>query len=207
MTKKPLQLAVLISGGGRTLLNLHEQIRTGDLQAEIQTVISSRGDAAGVKRAQDAGMSVQIISPRDSNDASGASFHDRLYEAVSGVDLVCMAGFLSMWHIPDEMIGRVMNIHPALLPDYGGPGMYGIRVHEAVIRDRREVSGCTVHFCDHQYDHGPIILQREVSVYTNDSTQSLADRVFVQECIAYPKAIQLFHENRLILQGGMVTII
>lgn len=205
--KKPLQLAVLISGGGRTLLNLHEQIRTGDLQAEIQTVISSRGDAAGVKRAQDAGMSVQIISPHDSHDASGASFHDRLYEALSDVDLVCMAGFLSMWHIPDEMIGRVMNIHPALLPDYGGQGMYGMRVHEAVIRDRREVSGCTVHFCDNQYDHGPIILQKTAPVMHDDTPQTLADRIFEQECIAYPEAIRLFYEKRIVLQDGSVTII
>lgn len=206
MTQKPLQLAVLISGGGRTLLNLHQQIQSGALQAEIRTVISSRGDAVGVQRAQDAGMSVQIISPRDFHDSNETSFHDRLSEAVSGVDLVCMAGFLSMWNIPDEMMGRVMNIHPALLPDYGGRGMYGMRVHEAVIRDQREISGCTVHFCDNQYDHGPIILQEKVPVYTNDTPQSLSDRVFEQECIAYPQVIRLFHEKRIVLQNGTVTI-
>lgn len=195
-------MAVLISGGGRTLLNLHQHIESQSLHAEISIVISSRSNALGVDRANAMGLSTTIISPRE--DAS--TFPERIAQAVSGVDLVCMAGFLCKWQIPDEMFGRVINIHPALLPDFGGKGMYGLHVHEAVIQAGHTRSGCTVHFCDNEYDHGPIILHREVSVQPDDTPQSLADRVFEKECIAYPEAIRLFAEGRIHLDGCTVTI-
>jgi len=203
MAGKPLQLAVLISGGGRTLLNLYQRIESGSLLAEISIVISSHSDAPGVDRAKAKGLSTIIISPHEDD----STFHERIAQAVSGVDLVCMAGFLSKWQISNEMFGRVINIHPALLPDFGGKGMYGLRVHEAVIQAGHARSGCTVHFCDNEYDHGPIILQREVSVLSNDTPQTLADRVFEKECIAYPEAIRLFAEGRIHLDGRTVTIL
>jgi folate-dependent phosphoribosylglycinamide formyltransferase PurN len=118
-----------------------------------------------------------------------------------------MAGFLSLWRIPEDRFGWVINIHPALLPDFGGKGMYGHRVHEAVLAAGRTESGCTVHFCDNEYDHGPIILQRKVRIKPNDTADTLAARVFEQECVAYPEAVRLFCEDRIRLEGRRVTIL
>ncbi len=194
---------MLISGGGRTLLNLHEHISAGTLNATIQVVIGSRGDVLGVQRSRELHLPTIIVERRN---LSPEAFQQGISRAVAGVDLVCMAGFLSLWRIPDEFYGRVMNIHPALLPEFGGHGMYGRRVHEAVIAAGKTVSGCTVHFCDNEYDHGPIILQRKVPVLPDDTPDVLAARVFTQECIAYPEAIRLFADGRVKLEGGTATI-
>ena len=171
------------------MLNLQEHIASGRLNARIEVVISSRADAKGVERTRQAGLQTTVI---DRKRVSDEAFQRRITEAVAGVDLVCMAGFLSLWQIPEAFRYRVMNIHPALLPEFGGYGMYGRRVHEAVLAAGRKVSGCTVHICDNEYDHGPIILQREVPVLPEDSVDTLAARVFEQECIAYPEAIRRF---------------
>jgi folate-dependent phosphoribosylglycinamide formyltransferase PurN len=107
-----------------------------------------------------------------------------------------MAGFLSLWRIPEAFLGRVINIHPALLPEFGGREMYGRRVHEAVLAAGKTVSGCTVHYCDNEYDHGPVILQRQVPVLPTDTADDLAARVFAEECIAYPEAIRRIWAKR-----------
>jgi folate-dependent phosphoribosylglycinamide formyltransferase PurN len=122
------------------------------------------------------------------------------------VDLVVLAGFLSMWIIPENYVGKVMNIHPALLPGFGGQGMYGHHVHEAVLAAGCKVSGCTVHFVTNDYDEGPIIVQKTVPVYDTDSPDDLAARVFEQECVAYPEAIQLFAEGKLSIDGKIVRV-
>jgi formyltetrahydrofolate-dependent phosphoribosylglycinamide formyltransferase len=192
-------LAVLISGGGRTLLNLQRCIEDGSLDARIEVVVSSRADAAGVERSRQAGLNTVVIARRPQEPAA---FHKQVTSAVRGADLVCMGGFLSLWLFPDEFEGRVMNIHPALLPDFGGRGMHGRRVHEAVLAAGRAVSGCTVHFCDREYDHGPIILQRQVPVKPDDTPDTLAERVFEQECLAYPEAIRAFAAGRVRLDSG-----
>jgi len=203
MSRDPLRLAVLISGGGRTLLNLHQRIVDGSLRAVITTVVCSRGDVAGAARSRDAGLNTVVVERlRLSPDA----FQREVTQAVAGADLVCMAGFLSLWRIPDELYGKVINIHPALLPEFGGAGMYGMRVHRAVLAAGKKISGCTVHFCDNQYDHGPIILQRTVPVLAGDTPDTLAARVFEQECIAYPEAIQLFADGRISLEAGTARI-
>jgi formyltetrahydrofolate-dependent phosphoribosylglycinamide formyltransferase len=199
----PLRLAVLISGGGRTLLNLQRRIEDGSLRAVIATVVSSREDVAGVERSCEAGLPTLVIERRG---LTSDAFQRELTHAVAGADLVCMAGFLSLWRIPDEFYGRVINIHPALLPEFGGAGMYGRRVHEAVLAAGKTISGCTVHFCDNQYDHGPIILQRTVPVLPDDTADTLAGRVFEQECIAYPEAIRLFADGRITLHAGAVRL-
>jgi folate-dependent phosphoribosylglycinamide formyltransferase PurN len=112
-----------------------------------------------------------------------------------------MAGFLQLLRIPDDFAGRVLNIHPALLPAFGGQGMYGRRVHKAVLAAGVKESGCTVHVADNEYDHGPIVLQRTVEVRPDDTPEALADRVFAAECEAYPEAIRLFAEGKLRLDG------
>lgn len=184
---EPLKLTVLISGGGRTLVNLHECIARGELPATIHTVVSSRGDVKGIDRARAIGIEPHIV---ERAALSAKHFQEGITRAVEGADLVCMAGFLSLWNIPPALAGRVINIHPALLPKFGGPGMYGMRVHEAVLKAGETESGCTVHFCDDEYDNGPIILQKRVPVHPGDTPDALAARVFEAECLAYPEAIR-----------------
>jgi len=118
-----------------------------------------------------------------------------------------MAGFMCFFRIPDEFIGRTMNIHPALIPAFCGKGFYGHYVHEAVVKYGVKVTGCTVHFADNEYDHGPVILQRTVPVRFEDTAEDVAARVFEQERIAYPEAIQLFAEGRLRIEGRRVRIL
>ena len=112
-----------------------------------------------------------------------------------GADLVVMAGFLKHVRIPSDFEGRVINIHPSLLPSFGGPGMYGHRVHQAVIDRGVKISGCTVHYVDNVYDNGPIILQRSCEVRDDDTAETLAARVFKQECEALPQAIRIHKEG------------
>jgi phosphoribosylglycinamide formyltransferase 1 len=190
-SQPPLSLGVLLSGTGRTLLNIHESIIDGRLDARIACVISSRPDVLGVDRARNLGLSVIVVPRATTPDPD---FHDQIADILRdrAVDLVCLAGFTTLWRIPPEFDRRVLNIHPALLPKFGGKGFFGRRVHEAVIDAHETTSGCTVHVCDNQYDHGPIVLQREVPVYESDTPDTLADRVFDQERIAYPEAIRLF---------------
>ena len=203
---KPVRLAVLLSGGGTTLLNLLEKINAGQLNAEIPLVISSLSKVAGVERAKKAGLNVKVI--RKSDFADIASFSKKIEEELNAadIDLVIQAGWLCLWNIPARYENRVMNIHPALLPSFGGQGMWGHHVHQAVLDAGAKVSGCTVHFCTNQYDAGPIIVQRCCPVEEDDTADTLAKRVFEQECIAYPQAIKLFIDNRLEVKNGKVKI-
>jgi phosphoribosylglycinamide formyltransferase-1 len=204
--KKPVRLGVLISGGGTTLINILEHIKTGRLNAEVAVVISSRSAVAGVERAKNAGLDVKIIRQKDLPDIDQFSkkIEDELVAAK--VDLVIQCGWLCLWKIPPRYENRVMNIHPALLPSFGGKGMWGHHVHQAVLAAGCKVSGCTVHFCTNQYDKGPIIVQRCCQVEENDTPDTLAARVFEQECIAYPQAIKLFAEVKLAVKDDVVKI-
>ncbi len=204
--KKPVRLGVLISGGGTTLMNILEYIKTGRLNAEIAVVICSRSAVAGVERAKNAGLDVKIVRQKDFPDIEqfSKSIEDEL--AAAKVDLVIQGGWLCLWKIPPRYEHRVMNIHPALLPSFGGKGMWGHHVHEAVIAAGCKVSGCTVHFCTNEYDKGPIIVQRCCPVEENDTPDMLATRVFREECIAYPQAIKLFADGKLVVQGNTVKI-
>ena len=202
---RTIKLAVLISGGGRSLVNLIERIKAGSLTANIGLVISSRNDAAGLARAAEAGIPTCVVT---SKGKSLIQFSDEITAELDKVqpDLICLAGFMCFYKIPDRYIGRVMNIHPALLPAFGGKGMYGHHVHEAVLNTGGKVSGCTVHFADNEYDNGPIIVQKTIPVLEDDTPDTLAARVFDQEKNAYPEAIQLFAEGRLRLDGRRVRI-
>ncbi|UCG46370.1 MAG: phosphoribosylglycinamide formyltransferase [Phycisphaerales bacterium] len=203
---KTLRLGVLISGGGTTLLNILDHIKEGRLNATVAVVISSRSTVAGVERARNAGLDVKIIRKKDYPDID--EFSKRLAEelAAANVDLVIQGGWLCLWKIPVRYHNRVMNIHPALLPSFGGKGMWGHHVHEAVLNAGCKVSGCTVHFCTDEYDNGPIIVQRTCPVEERDTAETLGARVFEQECIAYPRAISLFSEGRLLVEQGTVRI-
>ncbi len=204
--KKPLRLGVMISGGGRTLLNILDHINEGKLNAEVNVVISSLSKAVGVKRAKDCGLKVKIVRKKDFeniNDFSKA-IRKKLNEAK--VDLVIQAGWMCLWQIPTEYTNKVMNIHPGLLPAFGGKGMWGHHVHQAVLDAGCKVSGCTVHFCNNQYDAGPVIIQKCCEVRPDDDADSLAGRVFGQECVAVPEAIEKYEQNKIIIDGNRVTV-
>ena len=201
----PLRLGVLLSGGGRTLENLLVRIREGSLPAEVAVVIASR-PCRGVQIGRDAGIDTHLVPRKELPDLEEYSRRIVALLDAAQVGLVIQAGFLSLWRIPPQYDGRVMNIHPALLPSFGGHGMYGHHVHEAVLKAGCKVSGCTVHFVTHEYDRGPIILQRCVPVAEGDTPDTLADRVFEQECVAYPEAIRLFAEGRLRIEGNVVRV-
>ncbi len=202
-----LRLGVLISGSGRTLQNFLDRSDAGTLLADVVKVISNKPEAYGLQRAENHGVPATVVSNGNfqDNEAFSQAITHELEEA--NADLVAMAGFLSFYLIPDRWRGRVMNIHPALLPSFGGAGYYGDRVHQAVLDYGCKVSGCTVHFADNRYDNGPIIVQRAVDVKEGDDAHSLADRVFEQELEAYPEAINLFAADRLRMEGRVVRIL
>ena len=204
---RPIRLAVLISGGGTTLQNLLARIAEGELHAEVAIVIASRASCGGVAKAQSAGLSCEVV-PRKQFDTID-EFSRRIFGLCrdANVDLVVLAGFLSLFQVPEDFTLRVMNIHPALIPSFCGTGYYGHHVHRAAIERGVKVSGCTVHFADDEYDHGPIILQKCVPVLDDDDPETLASRVFKAECEAYPEAIRLFAAGRIELNDGRVRIL
>jgi phosphoribosylglycinamide formyltransferase 1 len=189
---KRLKLGVMVSGGGTTMQNLAEVIARGELDAEIVVCIASSPKCFGCERAKRLGVPLEVITRKESGTI--ADFSRRIVETLEkhGAELAVMAGFLALWEIPKMWEGRVMNIHPALLPKFGGKGMHGEHVHAAVLAAGEKESGCTVHFADNQYDHGAIIVQRKVPVMAGDTAESLAARVFAEECVAYPEAIRRY---------------
>jgi len=184
-----LRLAVLLSGSGRTLENLLEWIDSGGLSATVAVVVSSRPDVRGLRIAGRAGLSTRLLPP---GGQSVEGWSETIFRACREArsDLVVMAGFMHLVRIPADFTGRVINIHPSLLPAFGGRGFHGMNVHRAVLERGCTVSGCTVHLVDDEYDHGRVLLQRTVPVLADDSPESLAARVFAAECQTLPEAIQ-----------------
>ena len=190
----PYRLAILLSGSGRTLENLLRHQKAGVLAASIDLVVSNREGVRGVTIAEEAGIPT-VVSTK--GDASLETWSSIVFDhcRTANVDLVVMAGFLQLITIPSDFEHRVINIHPSLLPAFGGKGFYGNRVHTAVIEQGCTTSGCTVHFVDNEYDHGPILLQSQVPVTTDDTPESLAARVFSEECETLPKAINMLSKK------------
>lgn len=201
-------ISVLLSGGGRTLENLLRVRDRGELPVHFAQVISSHADVRGLEIAREHGIPALTVDHREfRGDPEGYS--RALTEAVESAapDLVVLAGFLRHWSFPAALENRILNIHPSLLPAFGGRGFYGDRVHRAVLESGERFSGCTVHFASQIYDEGPIILQHVVPVAPQDTVDSLARRVFEQECRAYPEAIRMFIEGRLRVRDGQVEIL
>ncbi len=194
---EPLRLVVLISGAGTGLQNLLDRAADGRLAAQVVRVISNRPGVLGLERAAQAGVPHEVIARKECADRQ--AFSERVFAAcrAAKADLVCMAGFLDLLPIPADFQNRVMNIHPSLLPAFAGKGMFGERVHQAVLGSGATVSGCTVHFADNEYDHGPILVQRTVPVLAEDTPAALAARIAKEEWEAYPEAINLFAQGRL----------
>jgi phosphoribosylglycinamide formyltransferase 1 len=189
MSKRLLRIAVLISGGGTTLKNLIDRQAAGKLPVEFRLVVSSRSDAGGLNFAHQANIAsvVLVRSAFPSTEAYSEAIFDACRRAE--VDLVVMGGFLKHVLIPADFAGRVINIHPSLIPSFCGKGFYGLRVHEAALEYGVRISGCTAHLVDDEYDHGPILLQRACPVLDDDTPESLQRRVFDLECEVLPEAI------------------
>jgi phosphoribosylglycinamide formyltransferase-1 len=202
----PMRLAVLISGSGRTLKNFIDLAAEGKLPVDIRLVASSAPDAGGLEHARAAGIPTTVIQRRDfpSDDAYGFAVFDACRAA--GVDYVAMAGFLKLAPVPADFVGRVVNIHPSLIPAFCGHGMYGRHVHQAVLDAGVRVTGVTVHFVDNEYDAGPIIWQQPTPVFDDDTAETLAARVFEVEKEAYPHVLKLLAAGRVRLDDRRVTI-
>lgn len=198
------RLVVLASGGGRTLENLAQNIQAGRLNARIDLVIVSRKEAKALQRARDLGLMTLVIGRQSHPD------RERREHCLLGAilearpDFVIMAGWLQLLPIPPSLEGKVLNIHPALLPAYGGRGYYGERVHQAVVADGVPLSGCTVHFATEAYDEGPIVVQEAVATRPGESADDLAARVFEAEKRIYPEALDHLIEGRAYWQDGKV---
>ncbi len=206
MCTQPLSAIMLISGTGSTLRNLLEQISRNALPLCIRHVISSNPTAAGLQFARQASIPTSIIRRRDYPNPQQHS--QAVFDLARRLEtqLVIMGGYLEHLLIPADFENRVVNIHPSLIPAFCGKGFYGLRVHQAVLEYGVKVTGCTVHFVDNQYDHGPIIAQRVVEVRDDDTPETLATRVFAVECQLYPEVIRWIAEGRVRVVGRRVLV-
>lgn len=207
ITSPPIRLAVCVSGGGTSLQNLIDLIQAGKLNATISQVVASRPRIGAIARAEAAQIPVALAVRGKSS--SLATFSASVFDPIrrSKADLVLLAGFLSLVEIPADYTGKVINIHPSLIPAFCGQGFHGAAVHRAVVETGAKVSGCTVHFADMTYDTGPIILQRTVPVLDDDTPETLAARVFEAECQALPEAVALYAAGRLEVEGRRVRVL
>lgn len=201
-------ISVLISGGGTTLKNLIDFQKSGAANWEISSVISSNPNAKGIVFAEAEGIAHRVVSHRDyaGEDEFSAAVYDAIDSFEVQPDLIVMGGFLRKLKIPEAYANKIINIHPSLIPSFCGKGNYGSRVHQSVIDYGCKLTGCTVHFVDNQYDHGPIIAQRSVPVENDDTAQSLAARVFVAECELLPEVISKISAGAVSLSGRTVQM-
>lgn len=206
MSRSQLRVAVLISGSGRTLKNFIDLASEDQLPLEIKLVISSSSQASGLQHAEEAAIATKVCDRREA--ASDAEYGTQVFDAcrAAEVDYVLMAGFLKLVPVPEDFAGRVINIHPSLIPAFCGHGMYGDRVHQAVLDYGAKLTGCTIHFVDNQYDNGPIIWQQPVPVFDDDTAETLAKRVFQAEKEAYPHVLRLLAAGKIHLDGRRVTL-
>lgn len=185
------RICVLASGGGRSVENLCEQIKAGQLDVEIAMIISDKPGAGVLQRAEDWKIESQVIQrAKGQSAAEHSALVFEAIEAAGDIELVVLAGYLKLLMIPSAWSGKALNIHPSLLPAFGGKGYFGDHVHRAVLDRGVEVTGCTVHYVDDEYDHGKVLHQRWIPVPKDADVDSLAGAVFEQEQQALPEAIR-----------------
>jgi len=203
-----LKLGVFASGRGSNFAALLKAIDEGRLDAAIHLLISNNAEAKALDLAKERGIPIQVINKRDFPDRP--AFLKAMQDALRfrSVGFICLAGYMKK--IPIEIIQdykhRILNVHPALLPSFGGKGMFGHHVHEAVLKNGCKVSGVTVHLVDEEYDRGPIVAQRCVPVEEGDTPDTLAARVLKVEHVLFPEAIQLFAQGRVAVEGQRTVI-
>ena len=203
------KIAVFVSGGGSNFMAIHHQIKQGKIPGEIVLVISNNPNCGAIEYANENSIPIIII-----NAVQYPNPHTRdefLIETClkAEIDLICLAGYMKM--LPPAFVkqyeNKILNIHPGLLPEFGGKGFFGMRVHEAVINSGKRESGATVHFVDEIYDHGPIILQKKVEVLETDTAESLAARILKLEHELYPEVVKAFCENKIIMENNTPKIL
>jgi phosphoribosylglycinamide formyltransferase 1 len=200
------KIAVLISGNGSNLQSIIDNVKSGKLACSIEAVISDKPNVFGLERAQTEGIKTYAFDRK----IYGNNLSKSILEALENkVDFIVLAGFLSVLsgELLNKFRNKIINIHPALIPSFCGSGMYGIKVHERAIEYGVKFSGCTVHFVDDGTDTGPIILQKTVPVYSNDSAKELQARVLEKEHEALVEVLQLLIEDRIRVEGRKVEII
>jgi formyltetrahydrofolate-dependent phosphoribosylglycinamide formyltransferase len=206
-----LRIAVMVSGQGRgsNMMAIIDGCTQGKIAGEVVLIVGTRADSPALQRAQEAGIKTVVVSPRK-YEGDDAGYGETLLRSLEryGVGLICLAGY--MRRLPHNVVVRyphaIMNIHPAILPLFGGQGMFGHHVHEAVLASGMKVAGCTVHFADENYDTGPIIVQQTVPVEDSDTPETLAARVLHAEHSAYVQAVSLFAEGRLRVELQRVRV-
>jgi phosphoribosylglycinamide formyltransferase-1 len=202
----PMRIAVLLSGNGSTLQNIIDKIAAGLIDAQVVCVVSSREDAFGLERARKANINAYHTTVK--NRENPEQFNQEIWGWLRehNAELVVLAGFMCKLQVPQDYVNKIINVHPALLPAFGGQGMYGSHVHQAVLDYGAKISGCTVHFVDEEYDHGPIIMQEAVPVFDADTAESLAQRVQAREREMYTRVLQMFSKGRIRVEGRKVKI-
>ncbi len=188
-----IRITVLVSGGGSNLQSIIDACGSGKIDGRVVLVISNKDGVYALQRAAAEGIEACVVDRNSYENDEGFSEEIMRLAKEKKTDIICLAGFLKKLkkNIIKEYPGRILNIHPALLPSYGGKGMYGLRVHRAVLENREKESGCTVHIVNEEYDRGPIVLQRKVPVKRTDTPEELAERVLREEHRAYPDAINI----------------
>ena len=201
---KITNIGMLVSGTGRTLENMAEACKKGDVPARIVGVVSSKPGVFALKRAERLGIPYKVVSPKEFPDPKVLGEKTFSFLEECGAEWVLFGGYIHYIIVPEKYQNKVLNIHPALIPCFCGKGMYGDKVHKAVLERGVRITGVTVHFVDDKYDHGPIVLQEPVPVEYNDTVETLSERVFETEKRIYPKALKLLLEGKLVLKEGKV---
>jgi len=202
-------IAVFVSGGGSNFKAIHQQISLGEIPGQIVLVISNNPKCSAIEYAIENSISHVIINeirypnPHTRNELLTATC------VKAGIDLICLAGYMKMLPpaIVKEYENKILNIHPGLLPEFGGKGFFGMRVHEAVIESGKRESGATVHFVDEIYDHGPIIAQKKVEILESDTAESVAAKVLKLEHELFPEVVKAFCEDRIMIENNKPKLV
>ncbi len=203
------KIAVFVSGGGSNFMAIHHQIKQGKIPGEIVLVISNNPNCGAIQFAEENSLPVLIIN--ETRYPNPHTLNELLTDTClkAEINLICLAGYMKM--LPPAFVkqyeNKILNIHPGLLPEFGGKGFFGMRVHEAVINSGKRESGATVHFVDEIYDHGPIILQKKVEVLETDTAESLAARILKLEHELFPEVVKAFCENKIIMENNTPKIL
>ena len=203
------KIAVFVSGGGSNFMAIHHQIKQGKIPGEIVLVISNNPNCGAIQFAEENSIPVLIIN--ETRYPNPHTLNELLTDTClkAEINLICLAGYMKM--LPPAFVkqyeNKILNIHPGLLPEFGGKGFFGMRVHEAVINSGKRESGATVHFVDEIYDHGPIILQKKVEVLETDTAESLATRILKLEHELFPEVVKAFCENKIIMENNTPKIL
>ena len=203
------KIAIFASGGGSNFKAIYEKIISGDIPAEISIVVSNNPICGAINFAEKNAIPKLIVNKTRYPDLDTRNIILKQNLLKAEIDLICLAGYMKMIpkNIVDHFKNCILNIHPSLLPNFGGKGFYGMKVHESVIQSNAVESGATVHFVDNKYDHGPIIAQKKVMILNTDNAEILAERVLKVEHDLYPEVVKAFCENRINWESGLPKIV